>query len=84
MLIVISPAKSFSKEVNAPNLTYTQPSFIENSEKLIAKYECELYEYSKEWKMFQKDQELKIDYINIHPIKPTIIINPTKINNLGF
>ena len=37
MLIVISPAKSFSKEVNAPELGYTQPKYLENSEKLIGK-----------------------------------------------
>jgi cytoplasmic iron level regulating protein YaaA (DUF328/UPF0246 family) len=37
MLIVISPAKSFSKEVNAPALSYTQPGHLESSEKLIGK-----------------------------------------------
>jgi cytoplasmic iron level regulating protein YaaA (DUF328/UPF0246 family) len=37
MLIVISPAKSFSKEVNAPALSYTQPSHLDSSEKLIGK-----------------------------------------------
>ena len=37
MLIVISPAKSFSKEVNAPTLSYTQPALLESSEKLIGK-----------------------------------------------
>ena len=37
MLIVISPAKSFSKEVNAPALSYTQPYYLENSEKLMGK-----------------------------------------------
>jgi uncharacterized protein len=37
MLIVISPAKSFSKEVNAPSLDYTQPEHLENSEKLMGK-----------------------------------------------
>jgi uncharacterized protein len=37
MLIVISPAKSFSKEVNAPDLSYTQPEHLENSEKLMSK-----------------------------------------------
>lgn len=37
MLIVISPAKSFSKEVNAPELSYTQPGHLESSEKLIGK-----------------------------------------------
>ena len=37
MLIVISPAKSFSKEVNAPALSYTQPAHLESSEKLIGK-----------------------------------------------
>lgn len=37
MLIVISPAKSFSKEVNAPELGYTQPKHLKNSEKLIGK-----------------------------------------------
>lgn len=37
MLIVISPAKSFNKEVDAPALSYTQPGHLENSEKLIGK-----------------------------------------------
>ena len=37
MLIVISPAKSFSKEVKAPDLSYTQPGKLESSEKLIGK-----------------------------------------------
>ena len=37
MLIVISPAKSFSKEVDAPTLEYSQPSQLEQSEKLIGK-----------------------------------------------
>jgi len=37
MLIVISPAKSFSKEVNAPALSYTQPGYLESSEKLMGK-----------------------------------------------
>jgi cytoplasmic iron level regulating protein YaaA (DUF328/UPF0246 family) len=37
MLIVISPAKSFSKEVNAPNLAYTQPQYLEDAKKLMAK-----------------------------------------------
>ena len=37
MLIVISPAKSFSKEVNAPSLNFTQPGHLDNSEKLMGK-----------------------------------------------
>ena len=37
MLVVISPAKSFSKEVNAPALNYSQPEYLESSEKLIGK-----------------------------------------------
>lgn len=37
MLVVISPAKSFSKEVQAPELTYSQPEQLEQSEKLISK-----------------------------------------------
>ena len=37
MLIVISPAKSFSKEVDPPALGYTQPVHLANSEKLMAK-----------------------------------------------
>jgi cytoplasmic iron level regulating protein YaaA (DUF328/UPF0246 family) len=37
MLIVISPAKSYSKEVNAPELSYTQPDHLDSSEKLIGK-----------------------------------------------
>ena len=37
MLIVISPAKSFTKEVNAPALNYTQPGYLESSAKLIGK-----------------------------------------------
>lgn len=37
MLAVISPAKSFSKEVNAPELEYSQPTQLEQSEKLIGK-----------------------------------------------
>jgi len=37
MLIVISPAKSFSKEVKAPSLGYSQPQHIVESEKLIGK-----------------------------------------------
>ena len=37
MLIIISPAKSFSKEVNAPALNYSQPGHLENSEKLMGK-----------------------------------------------
>jgi len=37
MLIVISPAKSFSKEVIAPSISYSQPQHISESEKLIGK-----------------------------------------------
>jgi uncharacterized protein len=37
MLIVISPAKSFSKEVQVPALNFTQPLHIDNSQKLIGK-----------------------------------------------
>ena len=37
MLVVISPAKSFSKEVEAPKLAYSQPAQLEESEKLIGK-----------------------------------------------
>jgi cytoplasmic iron level regulating protein YaaA (DUF328/UPF0246 family) len=37
MLIVISPAKSFNKEVDAPALSYTQPVHLESSEKLMGK-----------------------------------------------
>lgn len=37
MLIVISPAKSFSKEVNFPDLYFTQPELIEESKKLMGK-----------------------------------------------
>ena len=37
MLIVISPAKSFSKEVNAPSINYSQPKHLGESEKLIGK-----------------------------------------------
>jgi cytoplasmic iron level regulating protein YaaA (DUF328/UPF0246 family) len=37
MLIVISPAKSFNKEVSAPAINYSQPSHLESSEKLIGK-----------------------------------------------
>jgi len=37
MLVVISPAKSFSKEVNAPSLEYNEPTQLEQSEKLIGK-----------------------------------------------
>ena len=37
MLIIISPAKSYTKEVNAPSLSYTQPQYLQESEKLIGK-----------------------------------------------
>ena len=37
MIVVISPAKSFSKEVEAPALAYSQPEQLEHSEKLIGK-----------------------------------------------
>jgi len=37
MLIVISPAKSFSKEAIIPPLKYTHPEYIERSKKLIGK-----------------------------------------------
>ena len=37
MLVVISPAKTFSKEVNPPSIEYSQPSQLEQSEKLIGK-----------------------------------------------
>ena len=37
MLIVISPAKTFNKEVNPPALNYSQPGHIQNSEKLMGK-----------------------------------------------
>ena len=37
MLVVISPAKSFSKEVKAPALEYSQPVQLEQSEKLMSK-----------------------------------------------
>lgn len=37
MLIVISPAKSFSKEVNPPSINYSQPKHLADSEKLIGK-----------------------------------------------
>jgi len=37
MLIVISPAKSFAKEVNPPHLNYSQPHHLSESEKLIGK-----------------------------------------------
>ncbi|MEN8247628.1 MAG: peroxide stress protein YaaA [Bacteroidota bacterium] len=37
MLIIISPAKSFSKEIKAPAIEYTQPALIDESKKLMAK-----------------------------------------------
>jgi cytoplasmic iron level regulating protein YaaA (DUF328/UPF0246 family) len=37
MIAIISPAKSFSKEVAAPELEYSQPVQLEQSEKLISK-----------------------------------------------
>jgi cytoplasmic iron level regulating protein YaaA (DUF328/UPF0246 family) len=37
MLIIISPAKSYTKEVNAPSMSYSQPQYLQESEKLIGK-----------------------------------------------
>ena len=37
MLIVISPAKSYTKEVVAPEHQYSQPQYLDQSEKLIGK-----------------------------------------------
>ncbi len=37
MLIILSPAKSFSKELKLPNLEYSQPEYLHHSEKLIGK-----------------------------------------------
>ncbi len=37
MLVVISPAKSFSKKVQAPALSFSQPQHLNESEKLISK-----------------------------------------------
>ncbi len=37
MLLVISPAKSFSKETKAPDLEYTQPQFLHQSKQLMGK-----------------------------------------------
>lgn len=75
MLIVISPAKSYTKEVNAPSLNYSQPKYLSESEKLIGK----LRTMSK--KKFGELMGLSKDLINMNMDRHQNWQPPFDINN---